>query len=283
MRRRRDFYATYVPKQTGFRRLEILGFGWEKNDPHRILQSFVREHFRVHYITGGSGYLEVRDQKYHLTEGYGFVIYPGVASNYYPDKEDPWEYFWLGMRGDAVQKMISQNRLTRSAPLFQITNDRADARLNLVNIYTSIIAPDLLEHSPRHYLQVLFDNVAPVIHTRYSQTYYFEKCLRFIHENYTQNIKIGDLAAALAVDRTYLYKIFMSNVQCSPQTYLINHRISKACDLLISTERSVSDIAYSVGFNDLSDFSKQFRKRNGMSAKAFREVSEEKGKKDVYF
>lgn len=265
--------------------LSVLGFGWEKSDPSRILQSFVREHFRIHYVTSGAGYLEVHNQKFYLTEGFGFLIYPGEASNYYPDKDDPWEYFWLGTRGESVYDLIHMANLSRSSPLFEITNSQAEARANLVDIYTSVVHPDALPYQTSFYLRTLFSNVSPVIRMRHSQSYYFEKCLHYIHQNYAQDIRIGDIAAALAIDRTYLYKLFKRNIDCSPQAYLISHRIAKACELLLSTTRSISDIAYSVGFNDLSDFSKQFRKHKGVSAKTFRALSEELNtyEKGVYF
>lgn len=268
-----------------FSRLSVLGFGWEKSDPSRILQSFVREHYRIHYITSGSGYLEVNGLQYRLTEGYGFIIYPGEASSYYPDKHDPWEYFWLGVRGESMQELLDLASLSRSSPLFKITNSRADARANLVNIYSSIINPQSLEEPTCFYLQTLFSNILPVIRGRHSKSYYFEKSLHYIHENYRNDIQIGDIASALAIDRTYLYKMFMNNIHCSPQAYLINHRIAKACELLISTDRNISDIAFSVGFSDLSNFCKQFRKRNEMSPKKFREISKINSayRRDIYF
>lgn len=49
--------------------------------------------------------------------------------------------------------------------------------------------------------------------------------------------------------------------------YLLSHCIAKACELLISTGRNISDIAFSIGFSDLSNFCKQFRKRNEMPPK----------------
>lgn len=271
--------------ETAERNLTIVGFGWERADPSRILQSFVREHFRIHYITSGVGYLEMNGQKYRLTEGYGFIIYPGVASHYYPDQKNPWEYFWIGASGLDLQEYVRTIGLSRAAPLFQISSSRKEAKMNLMRLYASILDPELQEHDTWEYLHMFLDHVIPSIRTRHSQTYYFERCLHYIHENYARDIRIGDIAAALAIDRTYLFKLFKQNISCSPQQYLINHRIAKACDLLVSTSKHISDIAYEVGFNDLSDFSKQFKKRNGVSAREYREISDkkQKGRGNTYF
>ena len=87
------------------------------------------------------------------------------------------------------------------------------------------------------------------------------------------NISISQLAAELNIDRTYLFKLFKNYVGTSPQNYLINHRLSKAERLLISTDDPVSSIAETVGFNDMSYFSKQFKKHHGMTAREFREIN----------
>ncbi len=99
---------------------------------------------------------------------------------------------------------------------------------------------------------------------------YFELCLDYIHMHYSENITIQDISEHAAIERTYLYKLFKANLGISPQTYLINHRISQACKLLQSTDLSITDIAYTVGFNDFSNFTRQFRKREDMSSLQYR-------------
>lgn len=272
-----------IPAQ--FREVAFVGLGWEKSDPTRILQSFVREHFRIHYVTRGAGWLETKQQAHRLTEGSGFVIFPGEASNYYPDRQDPWEYFWLGVKGRGADELVRQAAISRAVPVFQITNSQDEARANFVDLYASIIHAQSRERDTAYYLYRFFCCLESVNRRQHGNSYYFEQSLHYIHENYMNPISILDLASYLAIDRTYLFKLFKSNIDCSPQAYLISHRVSKACDLLLSTKNSVSEIAYSVGFNDLSDFSKQFKKRTGMTATDFRQISEQKNNfaSGVYF
>ena len=54
------------------------------------------------------------------------------------------------------------------------------------------------------------------------------------------------------------------------QNYLMDYRISKACELLILTKDSVHAIAYSCGYNDALTFSKAFKKKKGISPLAYR-------------
>ena len=265
--------------------IQLVGLGWEVSDPTRILQSFVREHYRVHYVTRGAGWLETKQQTYRLTEGTGFVIFPGEATHYYPDPADPWEYFWIGAKGGSMDALVRFAGLTRAAPIYQITNTQEQARQNIAALCASIVDAPHCAHSTPFYVYSLLSHARPFVKARHSNSYYFEMCLQYIHQNYMEQISIGDLAAHFAIDRTYLFKLFKKNINCSPRAYLISHRISKACDQLVSTERSISEIAYGVGFNDLADFSKQFKKLTGMTATKFREVSEQKNNcsEGVYF
>ena len=47
-------------------------------------------------------------------------------------------------------------------------------------------------------------------------------------------------------------------------------RINRAAELLTTTDRSITDIAFDVGFNDSNYFSRQFRKTLGVTPRAFR-------------
>ncbi len=256
--------------------INIVGLGWERADPSRILQSFIREHYRVHYITGGSGWLKTKEQTYQLTEGSGFIIFPGEPSSYYPDKDNPWEYFWMGVKGDSISEYLKYSSFTRKDPIFKITNSKLDTREILVNLYISIINPTVLTFSTAYYLYDFFNNIEAYNEGRRSKFYFIENGLKYIHENYTKDINVGTLANHLSIDRTYLYKLFVSEMNISPQAYIINYKIAKACELLLSTEDSITQIAYKVGFNNNSDFYKQFKKRIKISPGKFREVSENK-------
>ena len=55
-----------------------------------------------------------------------------------------------------------------------------------------------------------------------------------------------------------------------PGRYIINTRINRACILLETTDRLISDIALSVGFCDQSHFIRTFKKIRGLTPSAYR-------------
>lgn len=78
------------------------------------------------------------------------------------------------------------------------------------------------------------------------------------------------LAAMVYVNPDYLSHIFRNKTGCSLTNYIIEKRIQKAKELLAQNEMSIRDIAIACGFQNISYFSRQFKKSTGMSPREFR-------------
>jgi AraC-like DNA-binding protein len=59
----------------------------------------------------------------------------------------------------------------------------------------------------------------------------------------------------------------------TPHQYLIRSRLRHAARLLADNTRSITDIAYDVGFSDLSNFVRTFHRAAGVSPRGFRRVA----------
>lgn len=255
----------------------LLGLGWERADPTRLLQTFSRNYYRVHFITGGAGYYRTIDETALLAEGEGFIIFPGETPHYYPNGDRPWEYFWLAIRGKELENLISGCGLSRAAPMFRSTGPMKEMRRILADMCATSIIPATVDQIFPYYLEDFFRKIEPFLQKSKKNSIYFEQCLSYIADYYDVQISVRDIADSINIDRTYLYKLFKKNLGISPQAYLLNYRIDKACDLLRTTARSVTDIAYSVGFRDYSDFSRQFKAHKKITPTAYRRAG---GKKE---
>ena len=84
--------------------------------------------------------------------------------------------------------------------------------------------------------------------------------IKYIQFNYSHDISVDDIAKAVGVSRSHLYRVFISNVGQSPIDYLTSYRISEACSLLKNSSLSIAEIAVSVGFFDQFYFSRVFKR-----------------------
>lgn len=95
--------------------------------------------------------------------------------------------------------------------------------------------------------------------------------LSFIHAHYNEHISIDDIAKSAAISRTECFRCFHMILKKSPTEYLTEYRLSMASMLLANSDRALSDISVSCGFNSPSYFGKLFREQCGLSPKKYRE------------
>lgn len=87
------------------------------------------------------------------------------------------------------------------------------------------------------------------------------KAVAMIENCYKEPLTIEALAHAAKLSRFHFSRLFREQTGMSPYQYLTCHRLERAAELLRRGGRSVTDVAFSVGFQDLGRFSRLFRQR----------------------
>ncbi|MGN2671110.1 helix-turn-helix transcriptional regulator [Aliivibrio fischeri] len=101
------------------------------------------------------------------------------------------------------------------------------------------------------------------------------KVYQLIEDNYSlASFGTSAAAKALFISERNLQRKFKQLTQRSFMEYLIDTRLEKACELLISGQK-VADAAFESGFNDPSYFSKRFKRHYGLSPTQFVTENEE--------
>ena len=81
---------------------------------------------------------------------------------------------------------------------------------------------------------------------------------------------VGNPGTTAEQNRSYFGKIFHETMGKTPQEFLIHYRMTKACQLLKSTQMSIKDIAAAVGYPNQLHFSRAFHQILGASPRAWR-------------
>ncbi|KXX71191.1 AraC family transcriptional regulator [Flammeovirga sp. SJP92] len=90
------------------------------------------------------------------------------------------------------------------------------------------------------------------------------KTIEFINEHYFRVIDNAELAENINMATNSFTRFFKQNIHLSPQEYIKNVRIGKACHLMENAELSFDFIAQKVGFSDRYHFSKVFKTVKGI-------------------
>ena len=88
---------------------------------------------------------------------------------------------------------------------------------------------------------------------------YVELACLYIDENYMNDIGVADISAYVAVDRTYLYRLFLREKGISTSKYLQSVRLERAREMLDEGKIPLSEVHLAAGFKSRSRFAKMFR------------------------
>ncbi len=100
-----------------------------------------------------------------------------------------------------------------------------------------------------------------------------KKVLTFIRNNFDKPITLDDMAEYAGMSPKYFCSFFKNMTRKTPIEYLNTYRVERAARKLLNSDLSVTEIAYSCGFNDLSYFIKTFKATKGITPVKFRKFN----------
>ena len=99
-----------------------------------------------------------------------------------------------------------------------------------------------------------------------------KNALAYIRQHYSDPITLTDMAKEAGMSPKYFGAFFKQMTGKTPFDYLCTYRIEKAARMLKNTDKSVTEIAFCCGFNDLSYFIKRFKQTYGISPGSYKQI-----------
>ncbi len=96
------------------------------------------------------------------------------------------------------------------------------------------------------------------------------RAINFLNKNLDKKLTLNQLAAEVGYSPTYLTTIFKNEANYSPISYFSHLKILKACEFLDYTNMKVKEISFQLGYSDPYYFTKDFKKKMGMSPRNYR-------------
>jgi AraC family transcriptional regulator of arabinose operon len=91
-----------------------------------------------------------------------------------------------------------------------------------------------------------------------------------LDQQYRDPPSIETLAESVGLSASRLAHLFRDEVGMPIQSYIVERRLQMAALLIVQSDERISQIAYSVGFGDVSNFNHGFKRRFGMSPREYR-------------
>ena len=115
------------------------------------------------------------------------------------------------------------------------------------------------------------DRVHEISKTRHGHRYeMMTELVKWLETHYTEQVSLSVLARHVGVNEKYLCRVFREMTGKSPIEYVNGVRIEAACHKMTAENMTVTEAALDSGFNDLSYFSRAFKKYMGVSPLKYR-------------
>ena len=256
--------------------LNPITYGEEQCEPSHSYGYASREYYLIHYVISGKGIFARGGKTHALYRGCLFLIRPGELTFYQADEKNPWEYVWIGFDGSLCPELLEAagfsdgvcwKEASQLAGAFEelraVPDRQPSTELTLCSllyeIFGILCAQDASPRTPRDYVARTAD---------------------YIRANYALPVNIESIASMLGIDRRYLSRIFLREMGETPKEFLVRVRLNRAAELLKTSACTVTETARSVGYDDVYNFSKIFKKKYGISPAYFRKAAADRDQKE---
>lgn len=256
--------------------LSLYSAGFEECPSGYSYGPKIRSYHLIHFVLYGKGELHINGHIFQLSAGDAFLIPADKISYYEASKDDPWCYAWISFLG--INSQMYMYQLMNSTDDVYIIHGLDTAKYK-EHIFEIISLPDASTSSYFQANSILFKIMAMLFgdinfqESRWGKISIVDEVKYYLDINYTEKIKMQDVAKSFGIHPNYLTRIFHEKYGISPKQYLIDLKLKKARRLLTTTESSISVIANSLGFDDQLAFSKIFKKEVEISPSEYRKQS----------
>lgn len=260
-------YCNYINFERKNVDYNIIQYGYRKCEPGFGEKLFVWPTYIIHYVYSGKGYLNADGHRFDVYEKQAFVIFPGQIANYFADEKEPFEYRWIQFYGNNANDLMLSAGCSPQNPIIDDASGLIGEAIKEI-----VDNGDMSQAMLMARFWMLADKISLGKEPKLSQAEkYAQQAKYFIQENIGAKTTVDDICKKLMISRNYLINIFNEHIGMSPKKYILKQHMDMAEDLLKRTELSVSEIAYIVGYDKPSDFTKAFIRYQGISPSSYRD------------
>ena len=229
----------------------------------------------ISYVRKGSFACESRGRRFELVAGSVLIGHPGdeyFCSHDHCCGDECLSFFLAPELVEAIGDRTEIWQVVSAPPLPELmvfgelaqaaADGRSDAGLDEIgHIFASRFVALVSGRAPR-----------PVAATARDRRRAVETAL-WIDAHSSDAIDLEQAARRAELSLFHFLRLFRSVLGVTPHQYLVRSRLRHAARLLADADRPVTDIAYDVGFGDLSNFVRTFHRAAGVSPLKFRQAS----------
>ena len=243
----------FIPIGKKYENLEVLFVGSECCESEHAYGPHIRDYTIIHYVKSGEGTLYDKHGVHRVQAGELFIMRQGEVTTYVADRDNPWAYVWIAMRGVEDEEFLS---LPSVLPY---------PRSTFLSIEEGIAG----KYEYSFFLGRAYSLLFHLFETKRTRPAPEILLYEHIELQYMRSFSMDEMARRYGFDRSYLGRLFKSRYGISPREHLLAVRISHAKEFL-SLGYSVGESGVMCGYPDPFRFSKIFKEQVGETPGTYR-------------
>ncbi len=242
----------------------------------------VLDEYQLVYITEGCGFFESASlPRQRIEAGTIMLLFPGEWHNYAPDESCGWQEYWIGFQGANMDALVRSGFYSCGEALISVGVSNSVIALYKEAIRLaekeSIGCQQMISGVVMHLLSMVYYRYR----NRHAGSNRAEEIIndarQLMRERLHHSLRAEDIANSLGVGYSWFRQTFRRITGMSPTHYLNRLLMSRAKELLVSENQSITEVAYLLGFENVGHFSTAFRKMTGITPRHFREENRLRG------
>ena len=233
-----------------------------------------RRDYQLLYIAEGEGRFYFNGVEKRVPKGNIVLFRPMQPQSYFYYPSDKCEVYWVHFTGNMVDEILDHYSIPKDKTIFY-----AGVYADYQWIFNQMIRElqfcrhgygEILTFSLRHILTIIERHLVEGNKTGFESINDVEKAVHYFNQHFTENINIDEFAKSLNMSTCWFIRRFKQIMKVTPLQYVLSLKMNLAKEHLEYSDMNVSEIAISVGYDNVLYFSRLFSKHAGMSPSEYK-------------
>ena len=229
--------------------------------------------FAILFVCNGKGIFEINDVVYPISYGSLMAFSPGRKYKFAADSKFPMEQMFVLFDGDIAQELLDKSGLERKGAI-KVSDPQLISAVFKQIIRIALNNTENAHSICCHYLKAIFlEQAEEKLNSLFIENVTFEnyqRCKNYLEDNYVNIHSAKQLADQCHLNIRYIARLFRNYGNTRPYESLMNLKLSKAANLLLTSNLNINEISVMAGIDDAYHFSRIFKKKFNISPTQYR-------------
>jgi AraC-like DNA-binding protein len=233
------------------------------------------DYYLLAYCTKGSGIVQILKEQVPISDDQFFIIPKREGFKFYSVLDVNTQFLVAYFDGEKANQLGKEFSLVRNL-IPSVNNMVANREMLFDEIFNNLSKG--FHDENLEYINFCFGHLlATFIYANKTSDDIADesspavrRAINFLGKNLDKKLTLSKLAEEVGYSQTYLTTLFKKETNYSPISYFSHLKILKACEFLDYTNMKVKEVSFNLGYTDPYYFTKDFKKKMGLSPRNYR-------------